>query len=422
LFLSLFRIILRAVIEERLQILLDAGIDVDWFDGCARDELRAYLGNLQAHRCRLDAVEANVVLALNRVDKKTAPKARPSDNAHDVRDETGKSNAEANRTTRRAELFDRWPAVSAALAEGEITSGHADLLTGIPSKYHEALTIDLAQLLVIAANESVDEFRETLAAWKDATAKAAGDDPHKQRCEARSCSIRKDKDGMVRLNATMHPEAGAKVRNAVTEIAQDLLREDQVDDITTERSHNQRMADALEMLAERATSGGAAEGPSRREPTVVVTVGLEDLKAGLDGAVLGAGPLPAETIRKLACEAGILPAVLDGNGAVLDLGRRTRLASGPQRLALQTRYGAECAVPGCDRPFEWCHIHHIEHWEHGGATDLDNLIPVCSRHHTQIHDGRLHIERTGGADHWHRKPPDQSGNGRGGPIRTIARC
>jgi len=78
---SLPIVIVVNVIEERLQHLLDRGIDVDWFADCGRDELRAYLGNLKAHRCRLDAVETNVIRALNRFDKKTSPLARPTDNA-----------------------------------------------------------------------------------------------------------------------------------------------------------------------------------------------------------------------------------------------------------------------------------------------------------------------------------------------------
>ena len=109
-------------------------------------------------------------------------------------------------------------------------------------------------------------------------------------------------------------------------------------------------------------------------------------------------------VRKLACEGGIIPMVFNSEGVVLDMGRRTRLATNSQRLALQVRYGNCCAVPGCDRPFEWCHIHHLDHWEHGAPTNLENLIPVCTRHHTQIHHGRLQIERTNGSDHWHRKP------------------
>ena len=31
-------------------------------------------------------------------------------------------------------------------------------------------------------------------------------------------------------------------------------------------------------------------------------------------------------------------------------------------------------------------MHHVWFWEHGGPTDLDNLLPVCSRHHHAVHD------------------------------------
>ena len=50
-----------------------------------------------------------------------------------------------------------------------------------------------------------------------------------------------------------------------------------------------------------------------------------------------------------------------------------------------------CAM--CETAFDHCHIHHIDWWEHGGHTDIDNLLPVCNRHHKLIHyDGwQLHL-------------------------------
>ena len=170
-----------SVIEETIAELLDEGIDVSWFAETPRQQLCGYLGNLKAHRCRLDAVEANVIIAINKQDKKTTPGAKPSDAADDVKESTGESGADANRKTKRASLFDQYPEVSKALADGLITAGHADLLTNIPAKYQDQLARDLTDLLTQAAKESVDEFKLTLRAWRDATAKANGEDPHKQR-------------------------------------------------------------------------------------------------------------------------------------------------------------------------------------------------------------------------------------------------
>ena len=47
---------------------------------------------------------------------------------------------------------------------------------------------------------------------------------------------------------------------------------------------------------------------------------------------------------------------------------------------------ATCAIPGCGVRYDHCKLHHVIWWRHGGCTDLDNLLPVCSRHHHKIHD------------------------------------
>ena len=95
--------------------------------------------------------------------------------------------------------------------------------------------------------------------------------------------------------------------------------------------------------------------------------------------------LTSRQLRRLACEADIIPMVLDTNGVCLDMGDTVRLATYKQRLALRALH-ATCAVEGCDMDFDWCEIHHLRPWEHGGLSDLDNLVPLCSYHHHWIHD------------------------------------
>jgi hypothetical protein len=50
-------------------------------------------------------------------------------------------------------------------------------------------------------------------------------------------------------------------------------------------------------------------------------------------------------------------------------------------------------VPGCDRPVAWCEAHHLRHWLHGGATDLENLVLLCRTHHRAVHEGGRHLHR-----------------------------
>ena len=93
----------------------------------------------------------------------------------------------------------------------------------------------------------------------------------------------------------------------------------------------------------------------------------------------------SETLRRYLCDCD-LQAVTMGSGIPMNVGRTYRTATNAQRLALRAIYDT-CAFPGCDATFDWCHIHHIDFWEHGGQTDLDNLVPLCSRHHHAAHEG-----------------------------------
>ncbi len=120
--------------------------------------------------------------------------------------------------------------------------------------------------------------------------------------------------------------------------------------------------------------------------TVVVTLDLEALLGGLRAAGWDTGEeITAGDARRLACSAGMVPAVMDGASVPLDLGRSRRLFSHAQRVALGTRHSS-CLAEGCQRPFAWCELHHRDPWHRGGRTDLAHADPLCSFHHHRIHD------------------------------------
>jgi hypothetical protein len=123
-------------------------------------------------------------------------------------------------------------------------------------------------------------------------------------------------------------------------------------------------------------------------PSVVVTMSVHTLTGGLAAAaILGTTTLvsPSEA-RRMACAAGIIPAVLDGAGRVLDLGRRRRFATKAQILAKRIEQHGRCAVEHCDRPAHACDAHHWRKpWANGGRTDLTDIILICKRHHTAAH-------------------------------------
>lgn len=127
--------------------------------------------------------------------------------------------------------------------------------------------------------------------------------------------------------------------------------------------------------------------------TLMVTVSEESLRerAHAAGITEHGTPVSAGQLRHLACTAGILPAVLDSQSQILDLGREQRLHSPAQRKALAHRDGG-CAFPNCDRPPGWCETHHITPWSNNGQTTIDNGVLLCGYHHRHIHQSNWRIE------------------------------
>ncbi|HEY3562569.1 MAG TPA: DUF222 domain-containing protein [Kribbella sp.] len=147
--------------------------------------------------------------------------------------------------------------------------------------------------------------------------------------------------------------------------------------------------------AGRAGRGQSVPGYGAKA-NITVTIDLEDLKAATAGAVgrtvYGDG-LSAATIRRLACDANIIPLVLGSNSEPLDVGRSERLVTRAMRRALNTR-DRGCVV--CGAPPIMCDAHHLISWLDGGGTTIENLVLLCRRHHTDLHNGRWTITITHG--------------------------
>jgi hypothetical protein len=121
--------------------------------------------------------------------------------------------------------------------------------------------------------------------------------------------------------------------------------------------------------------------------SLTVTIDWQDLKSATADAigdtVYGDG-LSAATIRRLACDAKIIPLVLGTNSEPLDVGRSERLVTRAMRRALNAR-DRGCVV--CGAPPIMCDAHHLTSWIDGGETKLTNLALLCRRHHIDLHAG-----------------------------------
>jgi hypothetical protein len=177
--------------------------------------------------------------------------------------------------------------------------------------------------------------------------------------------------------------------------AGDRLDDPTISDATgnfTGLSWTESMGQALLELCEHLPTDGLAQH-GRVGASIVVHVDHDRLLDGLGAAHLDSGgELSVGETRRLACGAGIIPAVYGGASVPLDLGRETRPYSKSQRIALSGVYDT-CAAEGCQRPFAWCEIHHKVPWARGGRTDLDNGLPLCGWHHRRAHDGRYDLRQ-----------------------------
>jgi hypothetical protein len=157
-------------------------------------------------------------------------------------------------------------------------------------------------------------------------------------------------------------------------------------------THGAAWCELIEHLPTLGWDGHAGNGCE-----VLVKIDLDALLTGLTesgAASLDTGvAITAGEARRLACNAGLVPAVLDGDSMPLDLGRSRRLHSRTQRRALALMHDT-CAIAGCTRPFAWCEIHHSRlSWYDGGRTDLVNGLPLCGHHHRRAHDTRFHLHQ-----------------------------
>lgn len=165
-----------------------------------------------------------------------------------------------------------------------------------------------------------------------------------------------------------------------------------------ESASGERVARPLRLgraFAEYIETRSAAETPEAGgvAATVVVTMTLENLIGDSEqAATLDLGDrISAAEARRLACEAGIIPAVLGAGSQPLDLGRKARFHNAPQRIALALR-DRGCAAEHCDWPPAMCHAHHLTPWSRGGGTSLMNGVLLCPRHHTLAHDARYQLK------------------------------
>jgi hypothetical protein len=297
----------------------------------------------------------------------------------------------ASKTTERSCTLDATPTLAGALGHGAITAGHIDALTRTSKKLdpdRRGELFDRADALAaVAAAATVDEFARRL----ELEARRLLDDDGEERLERQRRAARArtwvDNDGMWNLSAKLDPLSGVKLAARLDATVEALFAESVPEGCPADPIEKQRYL-AAQALTRLVLDNAVGVRPGRGEFVAVIDADAPHH----DGPVAEFAipvEIPARVLAELAGDADIT-AVVVRNGVVLyapgelNLGRTTRLANRAQRRALRALYTC-CGIPGCSVAYDRCKLHHIIWWSNGGATDLDNLLPVCSVHHAKIH-------------------------------------
>jgi hypothetical protein len=281
------------------------------------------------------------------------------------------------------------PVCRAAFEAGEISEDHvAVIVRARPKLIHDDHVAYLAKFATVGQFET---------AMRTVPSRPGDDKKPKDKKSERDApgvvSSNTGDDGRWRLRADGDPIGGALVDKALAAARDDLFRS-RHDDPDGDVSKVSQW-DALLHLAgigldalDPATAKSPARRPSDRY-VVNVHVNADDP----DQSRIHLGPLVPEHLRQeLTCDGWIRLWRHNAQGDTVDVGRTRRVVDAKQRLIVEHRDGG-CVIPGCGCT-RFLHIHHITHWEHGGATDISNLVAVCGGHHRALHRGEYTITRS----------------------------
>ncbi len=269
-------------------------------------------------------------------------------------------------------------ALAPQLSTGEQAAAEGILVTLAGHLDSDQLSKASAQVLAEVAPARADEFLETKLQREVEAA-------HRAR------SLRFFREGAsVRFDGSL-PRIEAETWMAELDAHGEALRRTAIearDPAAELATAEQRRADSLIALIHAAANSKPNSGVGVAR--VIVQIDYDRLRSNsaAAGHLGDGGELSAGELRRLCCDAEVIPTVLGGRSEVLDVGRSARLVTPAIRTALILRDGG-CTFPGCDLRPNLCEAHHIQPWWDGGDTALHNLVLLCHTHHGVIEPAKF---------------------------------
>ena len=398
------------------------------------DEVRVLMAQERALQYRLAAV-------LRELDGRDQIDGRPMRLTRWLHDVFGLTFGTAREKVRTARALGSLPAIDTAFRDGRLSYSKVRALTRVATSENED---ELLRMALKTSAEGVEQLVRRVK--QDECIEYV-----QALIRSRSVSTRWDESGALIVQGRLTPEQGAVFLEALAKATE--VQPAGIDDAYWARRADaltQIMADSLagqpasasgdrhqvvvhvaaERLADCVSAGTSADGVSAATPNESVSPGTpngkvsggtpsEDVSAGTPEDVSAARPalgvsagtpsenvaagtltktvaaetfLHPETVRRLACDGGLVTVLEDPAGDPLNVGRKTRAIPPSTRRALVSRDRC-CQFPGCSHD-RYVEGHHIVHWARGGETTLDNLVLLCSHHHRAVHEMGYRLRRT----------------------------
>lgn len=307
----------------------------------------------------------------------------------------------------RAEaLVRRFPRMLDSLSRARTTERHAeifaDAMVGVEAEFHDAV---VPRAVALAEVEASGTFRRSLARLIETVRAQTLAERHDAALSRRRVHVERGDDGMAWLMAYLPAVEAHAIHSRVTAMAKAITAAD-----GERRTLDQVRADVLGDLLIEGDTTALPEAARGVWASVVVTVpALALLEEGFvpgsePASVEGVGPIPHARARELCGRSEGWMRVLTHpeTGVVLSVGR-DRYRPPPELRKLVRWRADRCMAPGCGVPASRCEIDHSVAWEHGGATSLWNLCPLCKGHHRVKHHGRWSVRQldgSGGSLEW----------------------
>ncbi len=233
-----------------------------------------------------------------------------------------------------------------------------------------------------------------------------GEFPDEQDARKRFVELSSGRDdgGIYRYELTLDAEGRAVLEAALGPLPRP---QPEPDGTVDPRPVGRRRGGALVEVCRRAVAAGDRPATSCKA-AVFVTMTWDELRTAAGagpvvGSLDGGSLLGPETVRRMACDAAVIPVVLGSDSEILDAGRAQRLFNPAQLKTLWLR-DQQCTFPGCQVPAYWTDAHHLWHWIDSGPTELANGALLCGRHHTIVHHAQLAGTLIDGQVLWDRRP------------------